>query len=581
MAEPILDLLLEDSVAMHPAVLALVSEASRMAKKKRKPFKREVRRGNVTAKGDMRWWLPIPLSVWEELERPEADIPGTWDAERFRSIYGVPKMIFDELVAEARQHPELAGTKRHLGDGKRCKMSKPLELKVAAVLEMNQAGLLFKTASRLYKISETSLRSFYHDFMRLQVQYEYEKHVYVPSGPERTAILEKHARLGFPGCLSGIDGVKLYWSGCSHADRFTNTGKEGKPTRLYNVAGDCTKVVHHVHGSHPGGRNDLTTAKFDEYMTALHTDAQFTGASFPLYTGNGQEMSDEHGLYSYTDNGYHKWRISQFGSKVGQELWLKRWSKRGESFRKPSTECIYGILKKRFRSLALPVPFTDPTQVDNLFRFCISLHNRLQRYHGLHTLGDLPTDWELANVDRDEARLIQGSDGELPHIVDLDALGNVTVPEFESGWGSLRAKLITHFRIAWQKKELLWLKPASEVRPGYLLRPPPIAQRYASEGIDIAWSSEDEADDLEREPLSAAEIEAEVEHHLNSFWATTHESYVGLDDLLDALCSNPRNSEVGEQLAVEKGLRTVVEETLERMEDANKVMLREGQVYFI
>ena len=86
---------------------------------------------------------------------------------------------------------------------------------------------------------------------------------------------------------------------------------------------------------------------------------------------------------------------------------------------------------------------------------------------------------------------------------------------------------------------------------------------------------------MEREPLSAAEIEAEVEHHLNSFWATTHESYVGLDDLLDALCSNPRNSEVGEQLAVEKGLRTVVEETLERMEDANKVMLREGQVYFI
>ena len=129
MAEPILDLLLESSVAMHPAVLAIVSEASGMAKKKRKPFKREVRRGDVTAKGDERWWLPIPDSVWEELKRPQADIPGTWDAERFRSIYGVPKKIFDELVDEARQHSELAGTKCHMGDGKRCKMSKPLELK--------------------------------------------------------------------------------------------------------------------------------------------------------------------------------------------------------------------------------------------------------------------------------------------------------------------------------------------------------------------------------------------------------------------------------------------------------------------
>ena len=129
------------------AVLAVVTEASMMIKKKRKHFKRHPRQGDMTAKGDARFWIPIPDTTWDELTRPQAHIPGTWDAERFRSIYGVPKSIFDELVAEARQHASLAGVKRYAGDGKRCKHSKPLELKVAAVLEMNQAGMLFKSAS--------------------------------------------------------------------------------------------------------------------------------------------------------------------------------------------------------------------------------------------------------------------------------------------------------------------------------------------------------------------------------------------------------------------------------------------------
>ena len=70
--------------------------------------------------------------------------PASWDGQRFRSIYGVPKQIFDKLVEEARQHPALAG-KQSYGDGVRGQFSKPLELKVAAVLEMCQAGLIFKS----------------------------------------------------------------------------------------------------------------------------------------------------------------------------------------------------------------------------------------------------------------------------------------------------------------------------------------------------------------------------------------------------------------------------------------------------
>ena len=76
--------------------------------------------------------------MWEELHRPEANDPSTWDGQRFSSIYGVPKQIFDELVHEASQHAELRG-KQYYGDGVKGHISKPLELKVAAVLEMCQS----------------------------------------------------------------------------------------------------------------------------------------------------------------------------------------------------------------------------------------------------------------------------------------------------------------------------------------------------------------------------------------------------------------------------------------------------------
>ena len=57
-------------------------------------------RGLTDATGQARWRIPIPDSVWDELRRPDAETDATWDGQRFRSVYGVPKKIFDELVEE-------------------------------------------------------------------------------------------------------------------------------------------------------------------------------------------------------------------------------------------------------------------------------------------------------------------------------------------------------------------------------------------------------------------------------------------------------------------------------------------------
>ena len=45
--------------------------------------------------------------------------------------------------------------------------------------------------------------------------------------------------------------------------------------------------------------------------------------------------------------------------------------------RKPGTECIYGILKKRFRILAEGCHLKSTEDIDDVFRFLVSLHNRV------------------------------------------------------------------------------------------------------------------------------------------------------------------------------------------------------------
>ena len=113
-------------------------------------------------------------------------------------------------------------------DGRRGSFSKPVELKVAAVLEMCQSGLTFKTASRLYQIHETVLCGFFHEYMQMQVVVEYPKHVYIPTNPlEVRHILSMHANMGFPGAITMVDGTKVEWLGCPYADEFSHTGKEG------------------------------------------------------------------------------------------------------------------------------------------------------------------------------------------------------------------------------------------------------------------------------------------------------------------------------------------------------------------
>ena len=59
------------------------------------------RQGDAQGVGVAKWWIPLPDTVWDELRRPERYDEASWAAQRFMKFYGVPAVIFDQLVQEA------------------------------------------------------------------------------------------------------------------------------------------------------------------------------------------------------------------------------------------------------------------------------------------------------------------------------------------------------------------------------------------------------------------------------------------------------------------------------------------------
>lgn len=106
-------------------------------------------------------------------------------------------------------------------------------------------------------------------------------------------------------------------------------------------------------------------------------------------------------------------------------------------------ECCYGRVKGRFRLFKGEILFKTRESIDNAwFTVCI-LHNMPHRVNKLHVM-TVASGWE-------------GSAGPLgggmPDVGMEDGDSETPSPGFEE----FRAKLVTHFSVAW-KKEVVWFK---------------------------------------------------------------------------------------------------------------------------
>lgn len=108
-------------------------------------------------------------------------------------------------------------------------------------------------------------------------------------------------------------------------------------------------------------------------------------------------------------------------------------------------ECCYGRVKGRFRIFRGAILYKTRESIDNAwFTVCI-LHNMLHRVNSLDVM-TAAFGWE-------------GSagplEGQVPDVEDDDN-SETPAPGFEQ----FRSKLVTHFTVAWGKREVVWFQRA-------------------------------------------------------------------------------------------------------------------------
>ena len=351
--------------------------------------------------GDMRRWrLDADRSPWwAYINHPDVYDESSSAGKRFREKFRLPKVRFDELVAQAQNEPQFADKSGGSGHGKGPPRH-PLVLKVCAVLRHLGKGMDPESLEDVAQISASSLKVFIPEFLAWMVRVIYPEWVKIPEGIKLLRSLQVYEQLGFPGAFCSADGVHVPWDRAPSSQNHIYVGKEGFPTLAFVVAFLHSREVIHVDEAVGGAMNDKTQAHHSVIFDQLRSGTICPDLVYYLYDENGQKVAWK-GVYAIVDNGFHQWRCLQAPLKHACGTEAALWSKRLESVRKDS-ECGFGTLKKRFRVLRLPFLCNTRKRIDDTFRACAALHNLLLHHDNYHSIGHRVGDY--VNSRADDAR---------------------------------------------------------------------------------------------------------------------------------------------------------------------------------
>lgn len=282
----------------------------------------------------------------------------------------------------------------------------------------------------------------------------------MPTGEALHECTSAFNKLGLPGFVSSIDVVHLRYDRCPYAQRPNYKGKEGYPTIAYQFhVGHNSEIFWLSPEGFPGARNDKTIVMYDDFLRKLTSDPLYCNYEYEIFISDG-EKEVMRGLHSLCDGGYHKWLHTISAVRHAPDIETKAWSNLCESTRK-DVECVFGILKKRFRVLATAFLDFEAMKIDNTIKACAILHNMLLKHSGLSNIGQAAQHWR--NVDRQDARKFG-----LDKLKKANLIGSqgrpVDEPTMtENGYEEKRAKLIRHYSLALRAGEVFRRLTAADV----------------------------------------------------------------------------------------------------------------------
>lgn len=299
----------------------------------------------------------------------------TYDSKpykKFKRRFRVPIELFDLLLRITRDSGEFSDKDKQILKTQR--RSARLDLLLLAALKCLGCGHSFDTISELNGISEETNRVFFHRWTQWFCTSQREK--YIPdtkiSDHDVNVAMSTFDDSHLAGCCGSLDNVHVYWQGCPASLRNSFERGDSGPSISYCVVSDHQRRILAVSNGYPGTQNDKTIIRLMDFVHMMRDRRDIV---YSYRDKNGSTLTSTQ-LWFLSDGGYHYWACLQFPYKNPSDKEEQMFSFHLASVRK-DIECVFGILRVRWRILRSPMLYHKRAMVDNAFIAACILHNML------------------------------------------------------------------------------------------------------------------------------------------------------------------------------------------------------------
>jgi hypothetical protein len=206
-------------------------------------------------------------------------------------------------------------------------------------------------------------------------------------------------KAGCHGAIAGsTDAVHVTLEKVLGTIRNSHLGwKLSHTARTFNVTVNHRRRILLCTDGHPARWNDKTMILFDSFIKGIQDGEVLQDTKFFLYEHKDGVIVQQEclGCWVLCDNGYLEWSTTVPPHKCSQDRRAKCWSEWIESMRK-DVECMFGILKGRWRILKTGIRLHGTKPADQIFKTCCAPHNWLLEIDGLDDEWErgVPSEWE-------------------------------------------------------------------------------------------------------------------------------------------------------------------------------------------
>lgn len=324
-------------------------------------------------------------STWGNMLKNKADLldPQSALGKIFKLRFRIPYHVFLLLVAwteswywYSEANPE--GVRKFDAAGV---PAVPVELLVLGCLRILGRSYCLDGITELSGISTAKMEQFFLYWVYKVATTLKPEWLRRPTTTELAGIMEIYAFLGLAGCIGSFDVVHIPWGMCAFGLRLIFTGKEGFPTLAFQVCVDHAGYIWHVCVGQYGSLNDKTIIRFDDYVSAIRDGSLFKDVFYYILKSVGSQVVEvsKSVLYFICDGGYHKWKCTMSANQFDSTTEGQVYKSRLESVRK-DVEDVFGVLKKMFGILKIPINYHSQDTVNYIFVTCCILYNMVQRW---------------------------------------------------------------------------------------------------------------------------------------------------------------------------------------------------------